>query len=149
MDIRRRCTCGERDGRWRRRGRCSSHNSSTTPRTCGGASTRASSQAPKRRATGLARGCLLQRIEDLAKWENTADEEVLGKTREEIRKRWREVCGLNADHPQAAELFHPDKIAACITRSPVAVRSLWKPNVSGWRPMPATSIPSPCGSTRP
>lgn len=36
-----------------------------------------------------ARGRLFQLIEDLVKWENTTNEEVLGKAREEIRKSWR------------------------------------------------------------
>ena len=49
-------------------------------------------------------------IEDLVKWENTTNEEVLEKARAEIRKSWRETCELNRDHPQAAELFNPDKL---------------------------------------
>ena len=51
-------------------------------------------------------------IEDLVKWENTTNEEVLEKARAEIRKSWRETCELNKDHPQAAELFNPDKLPA-------------------------------------
>jgi len=35
---------------------------------------------------------------------------VLRPAREEIRKSWREVCELNKDHPQAAELFNPEKM---------------------------------------
>jgi putative DNA methylase len=49
-------------------------------------------------------------IEDLVKWENTANEEVLAKARAEIRKSWAETCELNKGHPQAAELFDPKKI---------------------------------------
>lgn len=49
-------------------------------------------------------------IEELVKWENTTNEEVLGQAREEIRRSWREVCELNKDHPQAADLFNPDKM---------------------------------------
>ena len=37
---------------------------------------------------------------------------VLEKARAEIRRSWREVCELNRDHPQAAELFNPDKLPA-------------------------------------
>ncbi len=48
-------------------------------------------------------------IEDLVKWENTTNEDVLEKARAEIRKSWRETCELNKDHPQAAELFNPEK----------------------------------------
>jgi putative DNA methylase len=49
-------------------------------------------------------------IEDLVKWENTTNESVLEKAREEIRRSWRETCELNKKHPQAAELFDPDKM---------------------------------------
>lgn len=51
-------------------------------------------------------------IEDIVKWENTTNEEVLDKARAEIRKSWRETCDLNKEHPQAAELFNPDKLPA-------------------------------------
>lgn len=51
-------------------------------------------------------------IEDLVKWENTANEEVLAKARAEIRKSWLETCELNKAHPQAAELFDPEKLPA-------------------------------------
>jgi putative DNA methylase len=49
-------------------------------------------------------------IEDLVKWENTTNEEVLERARAEIRKSWRETCELNKDHLQAAELFNPEKL---------------------------------------
>ncbi len=55
---------------------------------------------------------LFKIIEDLVKWENTTNEDVLERAREEIRKSWRETCKLNKDHPQAAELFNPDKLPA-------------------------------------
>lgn len=51
-------------------------------------------------------------IEDLVKWENTSNEDVLGKARNEIKKSWNEVCELNKDHPQANELFNPEKLPA-------------------------------------
>jgi putative DNA methylase len=51
-------------------------------------------------------------IENLVKWENTTNEEVLEKARAEIRKSWRETCELNKDHPQASELFNPEKLPA-------------------------------------
>ena len=35
---------------------------------------------------------LFKIIEDLVKWENTNNEEVLGRAREEIWKSWRETC---------------------------------------------------------
>ena len=60
----------------------------------------------------LERKRLFKIIEDLVLWENTTNEEVLERARAEIRRSWREVCELNKDHPQAAELFNPDKLPA-------------------------------------
>jgi len=51
-------------------------------------------------------------IENLVQWENTTNEAVLDEARAEIRKSWRETCEFNKDHPQAAELFDPDKLPA-------------------------------------
>lgn len=55
---------------------------------------------------------LFQIIRDLVKWENTNNEEVLARAREAIWGSWRETCHLNRTHPQAAELFNPDKLPA-------------------------------------
>ncbi len=55
---------------------------------------------------------LFKIIEDLVLWENTTNEAVLETARAEIRRSWREVCELNKDHPNAAELFNPDKLPA-------------------------------------
>lgn len=55
---------------------------------------------------------LFQIIRDLVKWENTNNEEVLKRAREAIQESWRETCHLNRNHPQAAELFNPDKLPA-------------------------------------
>jgi len=57
-----------------------------------------------------ARQRLFRIIEDLVLWESTTNEAVLEPAREEIRKSWREVCDLNKNHPQAAELFNPEKM---------------------------------------
>lgn len=51
-------------------------------------------------------------IERLVLWKNTNNEEVLSEAREEIRKSWVETCKLNAGHPQAADLFNPEKLPA-------------------------------------
>ncbi len=56
------------------------------------------------------RNRLFKIIEDLVLWENTTNEPVLEKAREEIRKSWRETCELNKDHTEAATLFNPDKL---------------------------------------
>jgi putative DNA methylase len=63
----------------------------------------------KERAT-LERERLFKIIEDLVKWENTTNEEVIERARAEIRRSWRETCELNRNHPQAAELFNPEKL---------------------------------------
>jgi len=55
---------------------------------------------------------LFKIIEDLVKWENTNNEEVLGRARAAIRDSWRETCELNKRHPQAAELFDPERLPA-------------------------------------
>ena len=55
---------------------------------------------------------LFQIIRDLVKWESTNSVEVLNRARKEIWKSWRETCHLNRNHPQAAELFNPDRLPA-------------------------------------
>lgn len=51
-------------------------------------------------------------IRELVKWENTNNEEVLQRARNAIWDSWRETCHLNRNHPEAAELFNPDKLPA-------------------------------------
>lgn len=46
-------------------------------------------------------------ISDLVKWDNTNDEALLQKAREEIDKSWRDVCDVNREHPSASSLFDP------------------------------------------
>ncbi len=53
---------------------------------------------------------LLKIIEELVQWENTTNEAVLQKAREEIWQSWRRACAENADHPRAAELFDRNKL---------------------------------------
>lgn len=48
---------------------------------------------------------LFRILEDLVKWENTTNEEVLKSAREEILQSWRYTCAENADHPNAKILF--------------------------------------------
>jgi len=55
---------------------------------------------------------LFRIIEDLVKWENTTNEEVLQRARDEIWVSWRRACAENADHPRAKELFDRDKLPA-------------------------------------
>ena len=55
---------------------------------------------------------LFRLIEELVRWENTTNEELLELARAEIRRSWRRTCVDNADHPRAAELFDPDSLPA-------------------------------------
>jgi putative DNA methylase len=56
------------------------------------------------------RARLFRIIEDLVKWENTTNEQVLEPARAEIRRSWKITCELNRHHPQAAQLFNPVKM---------------------------------------
>lgn len=51
------------------------------------------------------RGRLFKIIEELVKWENTTNEEVLQKARDAIWQSWRYTCAENADHLRAKDLF--------------------------------------------
>ncbi len=53
---------------------------------------------------------LFKIIEDLVKWENTTNEEVLERARAEIWQSWRSACAENVDHPRAKELFDRHKL---------------------------------------
>lgn len=55
---------------------------------------------------------LFKIIEDLVKWENTTNEEVIERARNEIWQSWRRTCAENADHPRAKELFDRHKLPA-------------------------------------
>ena len=55
---------------------------------------------------------LFKIIEDLVLWENTTNETVLQKARDEIWQSWRRTCAENANHPRADELFDRHKLPA-------------------------------------
>lgn len=55
---------------------------------------------------------LFDLIEELVKWENTTNEAVLQRARDEIWQSWRRACAENADHPRAGELFDRHKLPA-------------------------------------
>src|SRR5579884_3886729 len=63
-------------------------------------------------AADLERQRLFKIIEELVKWENTTNEAVLQKARDEIWQSWRRACADNADHPRAKELFDRHKLPA-------------------------------------
>jgi len=68
--------------------------------------------AQQRGAWTKARARYHELIGRLVQWENTTNQGVLDEARAEIRKSWRETCQLNAGHPQAAELFDPERLPA-------------------------------------
>ncbi len=51
-------------------------------------------------------------IEELVKWENTTNEELLERARAEIRASWRRTCADHAGDPRAAALFDPERLPA-------------------------------------
>jgi putative DNA methylase len=67
---------------------------------------------PTEKAQEKERDRLFKIIEELVKWENTTNEEVLQKARDEIWQSWRRACAENADHPRAKELFDRQKLPA-------------------------------------
>ncbi len=58
------------------------------------------------------REVLFDIIRDLVKWENTNNEKVLNRARAAIKESWIETCHLNRKHPQANDLFNPEKLPA-------------------------------------
>jgi putative DNA methylase len=81
---------------------------------------------------------LFNLMEELITWDNSNNQDVLERAREEIRRSWREVCELNKDHPAAAELFNPEKLP--LLHDPFAGAELFRWNAKGlvWRPSPQT-----------
>ncbi len=67
---------------------------------------------PTEAAQEAERQRLFRLIEQLVKWENTTNEELLEQARNEIRRSWRRTCAEHRDHPQAAELFDPERLPA-------------------------------------
>lgn len=67
---------------------------------------------PTEKAQEKERQRLFRIIEDLVQWENTTNEEVLQRAREEIWQSWRRACAQNADHPRAKDLFNRDSLPA-------------------------------------
>lgn len=67
---------------------------------------------PTEKAQEKERQRLFRIIEDLVLWENTTNEAVLQKARDEIWNSWRRTCAENADHPRAHELFNRSKLPA-------------------------------------
>jgi putative DNA methylase len=67
---------------------------------------------PTEKAQQKERERLFGIIRDLVLWENTTNEKVLQRARDEIWQSWRRACADNADHPRAKELFDRHKLPA-------------------------------------
>ncbi|MDX9834381.1 MAG: DUF1156 domain-containing protein, partial [Desulfobulbus sp.] len=67
---------------------------------------------PTEKAQEKERQRLSKIIEDMVQWENTTNEEVLQRARDEIWRSWRRACAEHADHPRAGELFDRNKLPA-------------------------------------
>jgi putative DNA methylase len=65
---------------------------------------------PTEEAQEIERLRLFQLISELVLWENTTNEFVFDRAREEIRRSWRRCCADNTGHPEAAELFNSEKL---------------------------------------
>ena len=80
---------------------------------------RTAGEALRHMAVVLERERLFKLLEELVRWENTANEAMLKRARAEIWRSWRRACRENADHrssvpskrnPCSRELFNPDKL---------------------------------------
>ena len=65
---------------------------------------------PTEKAQEKERQRLFKIIEDLVLWENTTNEEVLQRARDEIWQSWRRTCADYSDHPRAKILFDRYKL---------------------------------------
>ena len=74
-------------------------------RATGGSTGPVDRQALGDMAAELERERLFRLLEELVLWENTTNEGVLKRARDEIWQSWRRACAEHADHPRAAELF--------------------------------------------
>ena len=47
-------------------------------------------------------------MEDLIKWENTSNDQIIDAASKEILRSWKEICELNKSHPEADQIFNPE-----------------------------------------
>ena len=67
---------------------------------------------PDAEAQDRERERLFRLLEELVKWENTTNEDLLAEARAEIRRSWRRACAENVGHRRALELFDPERLPA-------------------------------------
>src|SRR5262249_31047173 len=65
---------------------------------------------PTEEAREAERVRLFHLIEQLVRWENTTNENLLNQVRDEIWKNWRRTCAENGNHPNVAELYNPNQL---------------------------------------
>ncbi len=65
---------------------------------------------PTEKIQDIERQRLFSLIEELAKWENSADANLLQQARKEILKSWHYTCAENSAHPNAKEWFDSSKL---------------------------------------
>ena len=73
------------------------------------------------------RNRLFKIIEDLVSWENTTNETVLQRARDEIWQSWRSACADNADHPRSKDLFDRHKLPAFHDPFAGGAYTCWRP----------------------
>jgi putative DNA methylase len=81
---------------------------------------------------------LFKIIEDLVLWENTTNEEVLRRARDEIWQSWRATCAEKADHPRAKNCSIGIDFLRFTIRSQAEGHYHWKRRDLGWRVTLAT-----------
>ena len=99
MDIPPRCTFGGRGVRWRRRGPSSLRRWWTILHRCLRSFLRRKAQEAERQR-------LFRLIEELVKWENTTNEDVLERARYEIKRSWKRWCKESGENPEKLPPFH-------------------------------------------
>ena len=79
----------------------------------------AASRALREMAATLERERLFKLVEELVQWENTANEDVLNRAQNEIRRSWRRACSVHEIHRESMDsegnssvwkLFNSDKL---------------------------------------
>jgi len=63
-------------------------------------------------AAKLERERLFALLEQLVRWENMRNEDLLEEARLEIRRSWHRACAQNKSHPRARELFNQEELPA-------------------------------------
>jgi putative DNA methylase len=63
-----------------------------------------------KKEAAIERKRLFKILEELIKWENTNNVEVINAAQAEINRSWQEICALNKDHPNSKILFNPQKL---------------------------------------